>query len=155
VKRTKSATQLRIGELARELGLNPKTIRYYEQINLLPAPARTVSGYRQYTATDRERLRFILKAKAIGFTLEEIRGILELRCTAQSPCSHVLTLLERKLVAVEAQLQALTEVRAELLTLRQEAVTTRIATAEVCGIIEQHGQSTFVAELVACTYGRA
>jgi DNA-binding transcriptional MerR regulator len=145
MKRMESATELRIGELASELGLNPKTIRYYEQINLLPAPVRTVSGYRQYTAADRERLRFIRKAKAIGFTLEEIRGILELRCTTQSPCSHVLSLLERKVVAVEAQLQALTEVRAELLALRQEAVTTSAVTAEVCGIIEQHQQSTYVA----------
>jgi MerR family transcriptional regulator, Zn(II)-responsive regulator of zntA len=145
MKRMKSTSQLRIGELAGELGLNPKTIRYYEQINLLPVPARTGSGYRQYTASDRERLRFILKAKAIGFTLEEIREILKLRCTAQSPCSHVLALLERKVVAVEAQLQALTEVRTDLLALRQEAMTTSVANAEVCGIIEQHQQRTFVA----------
>ncbi len=51
--------QVRIGELAAELGLNPKTIRYYEEIGLLPAPERTLAGYRLYDATDRERLQFI------------------------------------------------------------------------------------------------
>ena len=64
--------QMRIGQLANEVGLNPKTLRYYEQIGLLPAPQRSPSGYRLYTAADRERLDFIAKAKAIGLTLEEI-----------------------------------------------------------------------------------
>ena len=51
---------MRIGELAAELGLNPKTIRYYEEIGLLPQPRRTPAGYRLYEAADRERLAFIL-----------------------------------------------------------------------------------------------
>jgi DNA-binding transcriptional MerR regulator len=73
MKRQQSKTGLRIGELATELGINPKTIRYYEAIDLLPAPVRTTAGYRLYGAPDRERLRFITKAKAIGFTLHLAR----------------------------------------------------------------------------------
>jgi DNA-binding transcriptional MerR regulator len=81
--------QLKIGELATVLGLNPKTIRYYEDIGLLPKPQRTVSGYRLYEAADVERLSFIGKAKAIGLTLEEIREISDARPDGQRPCEHV------------------------------------------------------------------
>lgn len=71
--------RVRIGELAADLGVNPKTIRYYEDIGALPRPRRTPAGYRQYGPADRERLAFILKARAIGLTLEEIGDILRLR----------------------------------------------------------------------------
>ncbi|MDP8900894.1 MAG: heavy metal-responsive transcriptional regulator [Actinomycetota bacterium] len=101
----------RIGELAGELGLNPKTIRYYEAIGLLPAPARTATGYRLYGTADRERLRFIGKAKAIGLTLAEIGEVLTLRDDGTCPCPHVLGLLDRKLAAVDAQLRLLSDVR--------------------------------------------
>jgi MerR family transcriptional regulator, Zn(II)-responsive regulator of zntA len=132
------AHQLRIGELASELGLNPKTLRYYEEIRLLPAPRRTSSGYRVYDASDRQRLCFIAKAKAIGLTLEEIREILALRDRGESPCEHVLALLDRKLAKVDQQLRALVDFRQELIVLREEAAETMRADACVCGIIEQH-----------------
>jgi DNA-binding transcriptional MerR regulator len=130
--------QLKIGELATVLGLNPKTIRYYEDIRLLPKPQRTVSGYRLYEAADVERLSFIGKAKAIGLTLEEIREILDARRDGQRPCQHVLALLDHKLAAVDQQLRALTEFREELVTLRKEAAETMEEDATVCSIIEQH-----------------
>lgn len=132
------APQLRIGELAAELGLNPKTIRYYEEIGLLPAPKRAANGYRLYDATDNQRLRFIAKAKAIGLTLDEIREILTLRYRGESPCEHVLALLDRKLAKVDQQLRALMEFRRELVALREEAAETMRADACVCGIIEQY-----------------
>ncbi len=130
--------KLRIGELAAELGLNPKTIRYYEQIGLLPAPPRTASGYRLYGAEDVERLRFIGKAKAIGLSLEEIGEILALQREGRAPCAHVLELLDRKLAAVDRQLRALCDFRRELVGLRAEAARTATAEACVCGIIEHH-----------------
>jgi MerR family Zn(II)-responsive transcriptional regulator of zntA len=130
--------KLRIGELAAELGLNPKTIRYYEQIGLLPAVPRTESGYRLYGAADIERLRFIGKAKAVGLSLEEIGEILALRREGRAPCEHVLELLNRKLAAVDRQLRALRDFRRELLGLREEAARTATAEACVCGIIEHH-----------------
>jgi DNA-binding transcriptional MerR regulator len=129
---------MRIGELAAELGLNPKTIRYYEAIGLLRPPRRTPSGYRLYDAAARERVRFILKAKAVGLTLEEIKQVLDVRSKGQQPCTHVLALLDQKLAAVDEQLRALSEFRRKLVALRSEAAATMRAEACVCGIIEYH-----------------
>ncbi len=135
------ALLLRIGELAAELSINPKTIRYYEEIGLLPEPSRSTSGYRLYDATDRDRLRFIIKAKAVGLTLEEIGEIVALRTDGRQPCDHVLTLLDRKLGAVEEQLRALAEFQRELVTLREEAAQGASISASFCWIIEQHEPS--------------
>jgi len=133
-----TTAQLRIGELAAELGLNPKTIRYYEEIGLLPTARRSANGYRFYDSADRERLQFINKAKAVGLTLEEISEILTVRRNGMQPCEHVLGLLDHKLMAVEEQLRAFSDFRQELLTLHEEARQTMRADACVCGIIEQH-----------------
>ena len=130
--------QLRIGELASEFGLNPKTLRYYEEIGLLPTPERAENGYRLYGEADRQRLRFIGQAKTVGLTLEEISQILALWRTGAPPCEHVVGLLDHKLRAVEEQLRTFADFRAELLTLREEARQTRHTEACVCGIIEQH-----------------
>ena len=131
--------EIKIGELAQVLGLNPKTLRYYEQIGLLSQAQRSANGYRLYTPHDVEHLRFILKAKAIGFTLEEIREIVVLQRNGEQPCGHVETLIEEKVAAIDAQLRALTDVRAELVALHNEAKQPKKAQACVCGIIEQHG----------------
>jgi DNA-binding transcriptional MerR regulator len=131
-------TQVPIGTLAKQLGLNPKTIRYYEEIGLLPDPQRTEAGYRIYDEADLARLRFIGKAKTIGLTLQEISQILALRRDGGPPCEHVLTLLDRKLTAVDEQLRVLAEFRQDLVALREEAAQTMTAEACVCGIIEQH-----------------
>ena len=134
--------RMRIGELAGELDLNPKTIRYYEEIGLLPVPQRTPAGYRLYDATDLDRLRFIGKAKEIGLTLEEIGDILKLRGGGERPCQHVVALLDAKIAAVDEQLQTLTDFRQELLAVREEAVQNVTTDAHVCWIIEQHERST-------------
>src|SRR5437899_7907104 len=123
----------RIGELAAEFGLNPKTLRYYEQIDLLPAPRRTPAGYRLYDAADRERLAFILKARTIGLTLEEIGGILTLRREGHRPCQHVLALLDRKVAGIDQQLRALEDVRHELVALRTKAAREVLPDGVVCG----------------------
>jgi DNA-binding transcriptional MerR regulator len=130
--------QLRIGELAGQLGFNPKTIRYYEEIGLLPEPRRTPTGYRAYGPADLERLRFIAKAKAIGLTLDEIGEILALRREGERPCQHVLELVDRKLEGVEQQIRALQDFRQELLSLRAEAAREVAADGEICNIIEHH-----------------
>lgn len=127
----------RIGELASTQGLNPKTLRYYEERGLLPRPVRTRSGYRLYGESDRERLVFIGKAKALGLSLADIRDILVLRDAGTQPCGHVVTLLGRKLAAVKAQLEELTAFRQELETLRTRASIGASNTDCICGIIEQ------------------
>jgi DNA-binding transcriptional MerR regulator len=127
---------MRIAELAAALGLNPKTIRYYEEIGLLPPPERSGARYRLYGPADRERLRFIGKAKAVGLSLGEIREVLALRDAGRRPCEHVVDLLDRKVAAVDAQLRALEAFRGELVAMRAEAARTATAEACVCGIIE-------------------
>ncbi|MEX0765336.1 MAG: heavy metal-responsive transcriptional regulator [bacterium] len=126
----------RIGALARAHGLNPKTIRYYEALGILPVPARNPAGYRIYGQADRERLAFIGKAKAIGLTLADIRDVLTLYNAGAQPCGHVVALLDQKLASIDAQLDALTAFRQQLMTLRAGASTSETADC-ICGIIEQ------------------
>ena len=126
-----------IGQLAAELGLNPKTIRYYEELGLLAPATRSPAGYRRYTRAERDTLHFIIKAKTAGLTLAEIGALLALRRDGQAPCAHLRVLLDGKLAAVEAQLRTLTAFRDELRTLRDAAETTERDGA-VCGIIERH-----------------
>lgn len=80
---------MRIGELAARLGLNTRTIRYYESIALLPEPERTASGYRTYDEADVERLAFIKSAQRLGLALDEIREVLALRERGVTPCGYV------------------------------------------------------------------
>lgn len=134
----KQRSGLRIGQLAAQAGLNPRTIRYYERLGLLPPPPRTSSGYRLYQPAQLERLRFIRKAQAIGLRLEEIGQVLRLRDGGESPCGHVLRLIDQKLAAVERQLRIMEAFRDDLIVLRQDAAERSSAAACVCGIIEHH-----------------
>ncbi len=129
-------TLFHIGELARRCGLNPRTIRYYEARGLLPPPQRTSAGYRVYTETDLERLRFIRKAKRLGLTLEEIREILVLRDRGMRPCPRVKSLLRRKIAVIEERLRDLEALKKELTWLQREAETLSSESAVFCGIIE-------------------
>lgn len=130
--------RMQIGELARRAGVNPKAIRYYESIGLLPEPPRTASGYRMYGNDDRNRLDFILRAKAIGLTLDEIGEVAQLREEGEEPCGHVLALVERKIEAVDEQIRQLQSFRRELVTLRDQAEPERCSDARFCSIIELH-----------------
>lgn len=76
-------------ELARRTGCNLETIRYYEQIALLPPPPRTQSGHRIYDAEHERRLRFILRARQLGFTIEELRSLLALVDSERLSCGEV------------------------------------------------------------------
>ncbi len=132
---------IQIGELAALFDINPKTIRYYEEIGLLPKPSRSPAGYRQYGPADRERLDFILKAKATGLTLEEIGQVATLRQNGNVPCTHVRTLIDQKLAAIDEQILALMALRQELATLRdvtQDVSSDLMGDARFCWIIEQH-----------------
>ncbi|MDR7492508.1 MAG: heavy metal-responsive transcriptional regulator [Armatimonadota bacterium] len=126
----------RIGELAREFGLNPRTLRYYESVGLLH-PGRTPSGYRVYVETDRERLRFVLRAKRAGLSLGEVVEVFRLRDRGELPCGHVRGWLDRKLAEVEDQLRALRGWRQELRHLRRRADGTTLRAPCICPILEE------------------
>jgi MerR family mercuric resistance operon transcriptional regulator len=84
--------RLQRAELARRTGCNLETVRYYEKIGLLPEPPRTESGYRTYDTTHERRLRFILRARELGFTLDEIGELLRLVDERAQPCSEARSL---------------------------------------------------------------
>ena len=105
---------LLIGDVAERTGLRAPTIRYYESIGLLAPAPRSATGYRRYSETTVEELRFIRKAQALGFSLEEIGEILTLSRAGDTPCSHVLDLSRRHLSAVEERIQQLARFRDQL-----------------------------------------
>jgi MerR family copper efflux transcriptional regulator len=112
---------MRIGALAERSGLSTQTIRYYESIELLPAPDRTPSGYRTYAADAEARLRFIRDAQAAGLTLAEVHTLLSMKDAGLATCSHTLSLLDRHVVEIDAQIERLQAARAEMLTLANRA----------------------------------
>ena len=102
---------MKIGELAQRAEVNIDTVRYYERQGLLPAPQRLRSGYRQYEQDDVSRLRFVRRAKTLGFTLVEIRDLLELSSHREKDMASMKTAAMQKLVDVEAKLAELTRIR--------------------------------------------
>src|SRR5690606_17633672 len=103
-----------IGVLARESGVNLETIRFYERSGLLPAPQRSASGYRHYQEVDVRRLRFIRRGRELGFSLEEIRSLLDLAAHPESPCDAADRMAREHLDAIEARIRDLQNMRAEL-----------------------------------------
>lgn len=83
-----AATGMQRAELARRTGCNLETVRYYEKVGLLPEPPRTASGYRSYDSTHERRLRFVLRARELGFSLDEIRELLRLVDERDRPCAE-------------------------------------------------------------------
>lgn len=104
-----------IGELARQAGVRIDTVRYYERDGLLSPAGRLASGYRRYGDTELQRLRFIRRAKALGFTLEDIRSLLTL--SAECSVAEVKQTAQAKLVDVEQRIAELERIRAALKTL--------------------------------------
>lgn len=105
---------MQISEAARRAGVSPPTIRYYEEIGLLSKASRSIAGYRRYTDATIEELRFIRKAQAIGFSLDEIREILKLSRAGQKPCDHVLSLAQQHLAAVGERIRRLEKFKKQL-----------------------------------------
>src|SRR5262245_65197075 len=93
-----------IGELARRSGVNIETIRYYERIGLLPRPWRTASGYRHYGEVDVRRLAFIRRSRELGFSLEQVRELLDLAQDQGRTCAEVRAVAETQLASVRSKL---------------------------------------------------
>ncbi len=105
---------MRIGELAKQVGVTPDTIRYYEREGLLPPAERTPSGYRDYGPEVLDDLRFIKKAQALGLKLSDVREVLEISSGGKPPCEHVRATVSARLVEVEERLRELRALRATL-----------------------------------------
>ncbi len=127
---------MRIGELAKSVDVNVETIRYYQRIGLLGLPQKPYGGTRSYSGDDLRRLRFIRRAQRIGFSLEDIRALLEL---SSSDCKQVGKLAAEKLTLVHTKLIQLRRIES-ILTKTVEQCASRKG-HQPCPIIETLSQS--------------
>jgi DNA-binding transcriptional MerR regulator len=105
---------VKIGELARRAGITPDAIRFYEREGLLPPPARTDSGYRDFGEGAVEDLDFIRKGQALGLRLSEIREVMDLTADGHAPCDHVRASVTARLDDVERRMSELRTLRTTL-----------------------------------------
>jgi len=131
-------TTLAIGQLAKRAGVAIDTVRYYERNALLAPAGRLASGYRRYGDSELKRLRFIRRAKALGFSLAEIRGLLELG--AQRNVARVKRAAEARLAEVEQRISELARIRRGLRTLI--SACPGHGRAEACPILNALTQET-------------
>jgi DNA-binding transcriptional MerR regulator len=129
-----------IGELARRAGVKAQTVRYYETLGLLSPVQRSASGYRSYSAQALEELQFIRKAQSLGFSLNDVRQILDVARAGRAPCSRVLAIAEKHLVDLEERIAQLSELREDLTRAvnrwRDGRVPERCAST-LCGLISE------------------
>lgn len=131
---------MRIGELAAATGTTTKALRFYEQLGLLPEPARTPAGYRDYQPELADRIGFIRAAQACGLTLAQIGEIVALRDQGRTPCSHVFQLVDKRLEDIDLALVRLQDVRRELQALRERAQhldPTDCAPGDICSAVTE------------------
>ncbi len=130
---------LKIGELAKQTGLTVGTLRYYSDIGLLQPAQRGDNGYRYYAANASEQVKFIKKAQALGFTLEEIKQILDVRNGGEIPCDLVQSLLENKIEQLAIQIKQMTLFKRELEEYRanwENKSKKTLKQEEVCPLID-------------------
>lgn len=127
---------MRIGELAARVGVNPKTIRFYEERGLLPDPDRLPSGYRDYGPDDEARLGFIKTAQRLGLALNEIAEILEFKERDQRPCDYVLSLLDAQVTDIDQRISELESLRRDLIALKARADGLPSEPSCYCSIVE-------------------
>jgi len=122
------------GELAKASGTGVQTVLYYERIGLLPEPPRTPAGHRRYRFGDVRRMRFVRHAQTLGFSLEEIRDLLELRVSPGESCTAVGIKADDVIGRIDATMTELQVIRASLEVLR-EACRTKTPTSD-CPILD-------------------
>ena len=125
--------RLSIGALSKATGCNIETIRYYERIGLLPKPPRTEGGHRQYGEAELMRLTFVRRSRALGFTLDEIRGLLGLVDGGAYTCGEVKAITLDHLQDIRRKIADLKRLEA---VLRDMAAQCEGGTVPDCPVIE-------------------
>jgi len=110
----------RVSEVARRLDLNSQTLYFYERIGLIPPPQRTEAGYRLFSEQDVERLAFIVRAKSLGLSLDEIKDILALKDGKSLTCQAVYERISRKAQAIQEHIKQLQGLHNELVPLLEQ-----------------------------------
>ena len=128
-----SRGSLTIGELARLTGTKVETVRYYERIGLLAAPARTAGNYRTYRPEDLNRLSFIRRSRDLGFSLDQVQALLDLSDDRNRPCEAIDAIARKHLSEVDHKIRDLQALRRELSSMIDQC---RCGTVADCRIIE-------------------
>ena len=130
------SSHLKIGEVSRLSGVGIEALRFYERSGLLGKPVRSASGYRLYDEGVIERLAFIKKAQTLGFTLDEIRRIIEDARAGESPCEEVREIVRQRLAELDERLREMKRYRQELAQTLKEWDEVGQAPGHICGLIE-------------------
>lgn len=131
---------LTIGTLARKTGTKVQTIRYYEQIGLMPEPGRTEGGQRRYGGIELDRLSFIRHARQLGFSLDAVRELLDLSDHPNRPCHEADAIVRPQLKQVEQRMARLEALRAELERMVHECSGGRTADCRVLEVLRDHSE---------------
>jgi DNA-binding transcriptional MerR regulator len=134
---------MKIGEVSKLSGVGVEALRFYEKSGLLDAPGRTYGGYRSYREDVLERIGFIKQAQVLGFTLDEIRQLIEHKRNGESPCSKVRAVVRRRLDELNERIAQMIQYREELSAELAEWDEAEELEGHVCGLIEgsniEHG----------------
>jgi DNA-binding transcriptional MerR regulator len=133
---------MQISELAERTNVPAKTIRYYEEMGLLPPPTRKPNGYREYREVDVDRLRLVAGARRLDFSLAEISEIIDLRDRQIAPCGVLLDLLNQKAEEISQRISELQRVQKDLESLYSVGLTFPTDDVEgkncVCHLVSEH-----------------
>jgi len=131
---------LSIGEAARQSGVKVPTIRFYEQIGLLPAPPRSEGNRRQFDEKDLNRLAFIRHARELGFEIADIRELLTLTEQPQSSCHEADSIAARHLQEIEERIARLQALKEELQRMVEECGHGKVCECRVIQVLADHGK---------------
>lgn len=131
-----AAATLKIGEVSKQSGIGIEALRFYEKSGLLDRPSRTYSGYRVYSAGVLDRLAFIKRAQALGFSLQEIKQIIADARTGREPCDEVREIVRHRLEELDERMREMRRYRKELSETLEEWDRVGRAPGHICGLIE-------------------
>ena len=129
-----------IGKVSQESSVKVTTIRYYEEIGLLPVPPRTEGGRRTYDRSDIERLTFIRHSRELGFEIDEIRTLLQLQDRPDQSCEEADVIARARLAEVKEKIASLSALQAELERMVDGCNHGRVETCKVIDILADHGK---------------
>lgn len=134
------ARELAIGELARQTGCRVQTIRYYEEIGLMPQPARTAGNQRRYDERHVDRLAFIRHSRELGFPLDAIRELLSLADRPEQPCETADHIARAQLQDVERRIGRLQALKTELERMIEQCAGGKVRDCRVIEVLSDHAQ---------------
>jgi MerR family transcriptional regulator, copper efflux regulator len=132
---------MKIGDVSKKAGVNVQTLRYYERVGILTPKSRLESGYRIYDETAIQMIRFIKHAQELGFSLDEIQGLLGLRADKKSKCERVQNRAVEHLMSVERKIKRLEAIQSALKSLIKNCKQRRIDSG--CPLLECLEEESF------------